>query len=164
MENRPPRSKNSLISICFASIVLTACNASEPEVVVQYQYDALGRLDWVEDKVNGNRDYDYDKVGNRIRLATNTSSDSDNNPFTGSLPAPTGTRASQFADCVWKASWDPVPGAVKYKVKDTHGYNHYTESTFVDDIQCLAGMPNSNKPVSVQACNANNLCGIVAPF
>lgn len=163
MENSPPRSTNMLIFICITALVLTACNASEPEVVVQYNYDALGRLDMVEDKVNGNRDYDYDKAGNRVLVATNTINDADNEAYTGRLPAPTGTKTSQFADCVWKASWDPVPGAVKYKVKDTHGDSHYTTSTSVDVI-CEAHMPSSNMPESVQACNANNLCGNVANF
>lgn len=163
MENSPPRSTIMLIFICITALVLTACNASEPEVVVQYNYDALGRLDMVEDKVNGNRDYDYDKAGNRVLVATNTINDADNEAFTGFLPAPTGTNISFFRDCVWEATWDPVPGAVKYEVKDSFGINHYTTSTNILII-CTTGKPTSNKPESVQACNANNLCGIVAHF
>ena len=163
MENNSTRTAKLPVSIYIATIFLTACGASEPEVVVQYKYDALGRLDLVEDKVNGNRDYDYDNVGNRLLVATSTSSDSGNETSPGRLPAPTGTKASYFADCVWRATWGSVPGAVKYEVKDTKGINHYTTTTNVD-IQCTTGMPSSNKPESVQACSADNLCGIVAFF
>ena len=35
-------------------------------VIVTYQYDALGRLKEVTDPKNGNRNYTYDKAGNRI--------------------------------------------------------------------------------------------------
>lgn len=35
---------------------------------VTYIYDALGRLTFVYDNINGNRDYDYDAAGNRTTL------------------------------------------------------------------------------------------------
>lgn len=35
---------------------------------IKYKYDELGRLTFVEDNVNGNRDYDYDAAGNRTAL------------------------------------------------------------------------------------------------
>ncbi|MDO8336345.1 MAG: hypothetical protein Q7T74_06215 [Candidatus Saccharibacteria bacterium] len=42
---------------------------------IRYSYDALGRLTFVEDSQNGNRDYDYDKAGNRLLVSTKVASD-----------------------------------------------------------------------------------------
>lgn len=41
---------------------------SSARQVIQYKYDALGRLTYVEDNINENRDYDYDAAGNRTSV------------------------------------------------------------------------------------------------
>ncbi len=41
-------------------------------------YDALGRLTFVEDSQNGNRDFDYDAAGNRTSVTIGTANDAAN--------------------------------------------------------------------------------------
>ncbi len=41
------------------------------EVIVRYEYDALGRLVKVNDPLNGNRNYHYDAAGNRTSVQKN---------------------------------------------------------------------------------------------
>ena len=50
---------------------------------ITYTYDALGRLTFVSDPANGNRDYDYDKAGNRLLVSVGTASDSAAEPGSG---------------------------------------------------------------------------------
>lgn len=45
-----------------------------------YAYDALGRLQFVQDSVNGNRDFDYDSAGNRTTVSESVVSE-DEDPF-----------------------------------------------------------------------------------
>jgi YD repeat-containing protein len=40
--------------------------------ILRYRYDALGRVICVEDSNNGNRDFTYDKAGNRSNVSLNT--------------------------------------------------------------------------------------------
>lgn len=42
---------------------------------VTYKYDALGRVTFVVDNVNGNRDYDYDSAGNRTSVTKGNTQD-----------------------------------------------------------------------------------------
>jgi YD repeat-containing protein len=130
---------------------------------VTYQYDALGRLTFVEDAANGNRDYDYDKAGNRLLVSTNTANDTAAEPGAVTFPAPTGLSKSQIANCAWRATWNPVSGAAKYLVKDTAGASVYVTTTFAD-IGCPSNNPSANMPKSVQACSASNVCGIKANY
>jgi YD repeat-containing protein len=146
----------TLLSLCLITTHLHAAT-------VNYQYDALGRLTFVEDAANGNRDYDYDKAGNRLLVSTNTTNDTAAEPGAASLPAPTGLSKSQIADCAWRASWNAVSGAAKYLVKDTSGGSVYVTATFAD-ISCPAHNPSGNMPKSVQACDASNVCGIKANY
>lgn len=127
-----------------------------------YTYDALGRLTFVADSVNGNRDYDYDKAGNRLLVSTNTTNDATAEPNT-TLPAPTGLYKSLIANCAWRATWNAVSGAAKYLVKDTTGGSSYVTTTFAD-IGCPSNNSSANMPKSVQACDASNVCGITANF
>lgn len=43
-------------------------NQAAPSMTVKYSYDELGHLILIEDPVNGNRNYQFDKVGNRLSL------------------------------------------------------------------------------------------------
>jgi hypothetical protein len=130
-----------------------------------YTYDALGRLTFVGDSVNGNRDYDYDKAGNRLLVATNVASDAAAEPgsVTLTLPAPTNPYKSLIGSCAWRATWDSVTGAAKYKVKDTNGVNQWVVITEAI-VQCPVGASSSNMPKTVQACNVDNICGQEANF
>jgi hypothetical protein len=56
---------------------------------LKYTYDALGRLTFVEDPVNGNRDYDYDAAGNRVLVSVNGANDAANDPATAAPSQPT---------------------------------------------------------------------------
>lgn len=55
---------------------------------LKYSYDALGRLTFVEDPANGNRDYDYDAAGNRILVSVGTGDDAASDPTTAAPSAP----------------------------------------------------------------------------
>ncbi len=120
---------------------------------VTYTYDALGRLTFVQDSLAGNRDYDYDKAGNRLLVSVNTASDAAAEPSVPS--APTGLQSNHYADCVHRASWNAsvssAPG-LYYFVRETRDAGKVTTDTTIF-IQCDRGYPNSNKPRSVKACN-----------
>jgi YD repeat-containing protein len=139
---------------CLVSSVFVLAQTSTGPKTLRYQYDALGRLTFTEDSVNGNRDFDYDKAGNRLFVATGTPSDDAAGPSTPPPPAkPTGLNAYRFADCVYKATWNAVPGATSYDVFDTRG-NKQTTSGLSVDVPCTLGQPESNKPNRVYACNS----------
>jgi YD repeat-containing protein len=133
-----------------------------------YTYDALGRLTYVADSANGNRDYDYDKAGNRVNVAINTASDGASEAAAFTFPAPIVQTPSLIANCAWRASWSAVPNATQYYVTDTsggslNGGNTYYTTTYAD-IGCPSNNSSANKPKSVQACNANKVCGTKALF
>jgi YD repeat-containing protein len=138
-----------LISLTFFSESLLAQSKT-----TKYTYDALGRLTFVTDPVNGNRDYDYDKAGNRLLVATNTASDAASEP--GAPSAPTGLQSNHFANCVHQASWNPssssAPG-LYYFVRESRDAGKTTTSTTIY-INCDYNDPSSNKPRSVTACNS----------
>jgi YD repeat-containing protein len=77
--------------------------------------------------------------------------------------APQNLRASFVANCVWRATWDAVPGAAYYRLRESVG----VERTVVApqaDVVCQGGNQNSNKPDRVRACNAAAACGTSASF
>lgn len=148
----------------------TGIPASTPKIasqatatVMSFTYDPLGRLTFATDSKNGNRDYDYDKAGNRLLVSTNTATDATAEPAPESLPAPTNLQYFQAASSAWKATWNSVIGATKYLVTDTSGSSQYVTTTEAY-ISCPISNPSSNKPRSVQACNASNVCGTTANF
>ncbi len=126
-----------------------------------YQYDALGRLTYVEDTVNGNRDYDYDKAGNRLVMAVGTSSDAAKEPGSqgpfGPPPKPLNLVAGNRYDCAWAASWSESPGATSYIFKSTRDQSKTLPATppLNTTVFCDSGTPSSNKPAWVQACNSS---------
>ncbi|MEY4590277.1 MAG: hypothetical protein RL497_2353 [Pseudomonadota bacterium] len=148
-KNTPSQVKQICIHSIFLTL-LTACAASEPEVVVKYQYDALGRLSYVEDIENGNRDYDYDKAGNRVLVATSTASDATKTPEVPPLPVPTGLTVSGPRTPIsdggggWDFSWSPVPGAVAY----AYQLNGEPTSTITTETSASSAGP---RPYSVEA-------------
>jgi hypothetical protein len=138
----------------------------------KYKYDALGRLTYVEDGVNGNRDYDYDKAGNRRNVAVGTANDGASEP--GPLPpppppppptvpaAPTGLGMTHVADCAWSGYWSASGGATSYIVRDTNGTEQTVPGTSAT-VSCPIGDPQSNKPRWVKACSSAG-CSAQASF
>lgn len=140
-----------------------AINPATQSKSLTYTYDELGRLTFVADPVNGNRDYDYDSAGNRVRVSTNTPNDSHVEPGVTILPAPTNLYYSQIYSCAWRATWSLVSGAAKYRVADTSGAVQFV-STNEAVVQCPVGNASGNKPRKVHACTVNNVCGTEAFF
>lgn len=90
------------------------------------------------------------------------------NPVVVTLPppapqAPQNARASLVASCVWRATWDAVPGAAHYRLRESVGVERTvvgTEATVV----CRSGSQNENKPDRVRACNSAGICGPTTTF
>ena len=156
---------------CSAAVSASAALAVNPATQTKttgYTYDALGRLTFVADSANGNRDYDYDKAGNRVNVAVNTASDGASEATAITFPAPVVQFPTLIADCAWRASWTAVPNATQYYVTDTsggslNGGNAYYRTTSAD-IGCPGHNSSANKPKSVKACNDNKVCGPEALF
>lgn len=66
--------RSSSSSSRSSSSISSSAVSVQPKTT-RYSYDALGRLTFVEDSQNGNRDYDYDAAGNRTKVATGITSD-----------------------------------------------------------------------------------------
>lgn len=69
------RSSSLNVSSSRASSNSSSSIAAIQSKTTRYTYDALGRLTFVEDPQNGNRDYDYDAAGNRTNVVTGVNSD-----------------------------------------------------------------------------------------
>lgn len=141
---------------CFAILLLSSLPLSlfAQTNTITYTYDELGRLTFVNDSVNGNRDYDYDKAGNRLNVATGVANDQVSEP--GAPTAPTGLSSNHYANCVHRASWNASTSAAPglyYFVRETRGAGKTTTETTIY-IECDYGNPSSNKPRSVKACNS----------
>ena len=143
---------NIKTAVCAVAITLSPYAHSQAKTT-GYTYDSLGRLTFVEDPVNGNRDYDYDKVGDRLNVAVRAVDDLGSKPKTPTLP--TGLSSNHAGDCYHRASWNAsvseAPG-LYYSVRETGGATQITTLTRVT-VQCPTGKPEYNKPRSVQACN-----------
>lgn len=131
-----------------------------------YTYDALGRLTFVTDSQNGNRDYDYDKVGNRLLVAVGGANDSTNEPGVAGPPVPTNPIASLGSFCVWNTWWGPSAGATSYVITDSLGTTYTTSGSpysYLWTSTCPNGNPYGRKPLYVKACNSSG-CSANAQF
>jgi hypothetical protein len=70
------------------SMMLVLLMEAAAGATLKYTYDALGRLTFVEDPVNGNLDYDYDAAGNRLLVSVGTADDAAADPETAAPTAP----------------------------------------------------------------------------
>lgn len=138
--------------------LLSACGGVS---TIKYEYDSLGRLTFVDDSVNGKRDYDYDPAGNRTLVANNIVSDEQAEPV--GIGSPTGLSQTHFADCTWKATWNVVPNAHHYEVTDIKGVTK-SVTTNVAYVDCVRGNPSDNKARHVTACDALGKCSFPAKF
>jgi YD repeat-containing protein len=154
-----------LAAITTVGMACTVAFAQTAKTTI-YQYDALGRLTFVEDSQNGNRDYDYDAAGNRRNVAAGTADDAASEPTTPPPPpppaAPAGLAKNYVANCSWSATWSAVSGATSYKFSDTAGAISTVTATN-KTVFCPADQPEANKPAWVRACNASG-CGYVSYF
>jgi YD repeat-containing protein len=141
------------------SLALLAADANAQTRTTTYRYDVLGRLTYVEDPVNGNRDFDYDPAGNRRMVASSTANDGSVEPgVPGPVgpPARPGSLVSQYRyDCAWLATWGAVVFASHFVFKSTREAAQQVALTPRSrTVFCDSGVPNSNKPQWVQACNS----------
>lgn len=143
----------ALLALC--SLPSLAPNALAASNTLKYTYDALGRLTFVEDAVNGNRDYDYDAAGNRIQV--NVGLEHDDGVPVVKLSAPTGLSCNGplSRSGGYKASWQPVAGAAFYIYEDWNGKEiHVSTTTATLEGKCFY----------VRACESSNACGAKTNF
>lgn len=117
-----------LLRISLASVLLHLAFLSNNILAapqqLDYTYDDLGRLTFVEDRVNGNRDYDYDAAGNRCTVAINVENDDETdcpvaeNPYSVLPVAPQALQLTGPFSPIggYSFSWLVVPGALSYQV------------------------------------------------
>jgi YD repeat-containing protein len=80
---------------------------------LKYTYDALGRLTFVEDPINGNRDYDYDAAGNRVLVSVNGANDAANDPATAAPSAPTArSHPATNSSGSYSVTWGEAAGSI----------------------------------------------------
>ena len=146
---------------CSNSKYRTVTVSIQDSLKVKYKYDALGRLTYVEDELNGHRDYDYDPAGNRTRLDTNVTSDDDNSDLSGGediLPAPTGlVYGGPYSYGYYRFQWDQVQYAVSYKITFSNASGSGTTS-YMNSAN-VRYFDSQTFPLYVQACNGDGLCG-----
>lgn len=145
----------------FSALLLSLlCSTSvfSVERTINYQYDGLGQLTFVEDSVNGNRDYDYDDAGNRKVVSVGQLSD--DAPTQPAPPIPTGLSCFMQAPNVYRASWNASTGATYYIIRSTGSVN--PERTVTSTSYYIDQGGASCK--WVKACNASNICSEKANF
>jgi YD repeat-containing protein len=167
-----------LLCQMFLLSLIGFISASSQAQTVKYKYDALGRLTFVEDATNGNRDFDYDKAGNRLLVSASTVNDAAAEPGTpgatpSTLTAPTGLSCYQSnGPTAWKGSWSAVPNAHYYVFRLGDNYvGSYVSNEPNNAIRVNGTSTNvmsintSTMPCKwVKACDANNNCGPQAYF
>ena len=101
----------SFAIVALAGVLYMPVIAGAQSKTTRYTYDVHGRLTFVEDSQNGNRDYDYDHAGNRSSVAVGTPNDAANESLPPVPPAkPTGLFKNYVADCE-----EPTVGLPKFK-------------------------------------------------
>ncbi len=125
---------------------------------IKFHYDELGQLTFVEDSVNGNRDYDYDDAGNREVVIIGQATDE--TPLPPPPAVPTGLFCNLQAPNVYRGSWNASSGAAYYIIRSTGSVNpeHKVTSTsyYIDEGGATCKW--------VKACNSSDVCSIKANF
>ncbi len=138
----------------FLGYCCLLANPTLAQQTLEYHYDELGRLTYVTDSVNGNRDYDYDPAGNRINTATGFKRDEDSEfvkPPSFSLPAPPAfslKKTEKHEPGVFQYTWDSVQGATHYEVDFSH------ESPGSVEVTLTSYGPTERPVTRVRARNA----------
>lgn len=128
-----------------------------------YTYDALGRLTFVTDPANGNRDYDYDKAGNRLLVSANSANDAATEPEVGvPLPAPVilpNQGCFQVAPGAYRGTWSAVTGAARYLYRTQNGNEYLVNGLQSEVYTSSCDWVRACSSTSIQSCN-----GIKADF
>ena len=179
-----------LLAAITGSLLCATLSGAQAKTTI-YTYDALGRLTYVQDSQNGNRDYDYDSAGNRLKVATGTASDAASEPGAAAPPyvagedplarvipaKPSNLFKNYITECSWRASWTLSQGATYYSHRTVGGRtsNIYpvnssggtsvqvTGDTITVTVNCPYGESQSYEPAWVKACNADG-CSDAATF
>ncbi len=141
---------------CLLILACISQAAFSAEVVVEYQYDAQGRVTFVKDGVNGNRDYDYDAAGNRTQTSVGQAQDDPVLP--PAPPPPTGLSCSLIAPNVYRAQWSG--SATYFIVRSTATTNPERQTTSNSFVIDQGGATCS----WVKACNQSNVCSAKVTF
>lgn len=119
--------KVTLTRMFVFSVLIFSGSVIAESQTLRYTYDELGRLTFVIDNINGNRDYDYDEAGNRCAVTVGAANDNQTacaTPPAPTVPArPTGlTIYGPFAPIGgYRCSWDEMPGAIRYELRLADG-------------------------------------------
>lgn len=148
----PPQSVHKLTAYIFASLLLQSPLAISGNTQL-YTYDALGRLTFVQDNQNGNRDYDYDAAGNRVAVVVGQATD---DPVLPPAPlSPSNARCnSVYAAGVYQASWSASSGASYY----IYSYIDSSGSSRSETLTSTQSPARTQRCSSVKACNSANIC------
>ena len=167
----------AFVVVLLAPLLWASDSDAQTAKTTVYKYDALGRLTFVEDSQNGNRDYDYDRMGNRLSVAVGGADDAASNPPSQAPLAPTGRSKNQIANCAWRATWTHSGGASSYSLKNTLNqiFTVYPVSSsgsgFTVDVvgstinvymNCPYNEPQANEPGTVKACNIDGCSSYVS--
>ncbi len=142
--------------ILLPMTALVPAIAASAEVVIEYQYDAQGRVTFVKDGTNGNRDYDYDAAGNRTQTSVGQAQDDPVLP--PAPPAPTGLSCSLIAPNVYRAQW--TGSATYFIVRSTASTNPERQTSSNSFVIDQSGATCS----WVKACNQSNVCSAKSNF
>lgn len=137
---------------------------------LKYHYDSLGRLTFVEDPTNGNRDYDYDAAGNRLLVSTSGATDASNEPASSSssscssssisgIPVAPKNLAVSFSGGLYISRWDASPGTNFYLLM----FDRAAPKQVPASPCGVHSSADSLRPISVQACNASG-CSSASNF
>jgi YD repeat-containing protein len=136
------------------SALLLAFSLSPLAQIIKYKYDSLGRVTFVEDAVNGNRDYDYDKNGNRTSVVIGTTSDTQVEGSESDIALPMRPEIPTEAKYVgplssygggYSFSWKASSKSTFYKIT----FKDSSTATFTGTTGSTAG----TYPIYVAGCN-----------
>jgi hypothetical protein len=150
--------KKVIALICAPFLLWAGDLAAQVAKTTTYSYDALGRLTYVNDSVNGNRDFDYDAAGNRRLVAVGTANDPAAEPGLAPPAKPISLTSQYMYSCAWAAGWTAPAGETitSYKFKDVSNPTQTLSASVLNaTVSCDSPNPSNNKPKWVQACNAS---------
>jgi YD repeat-containing protein len=130
---------------------------------LKYTYDALGRITFVEDPANGNRDYDYDAAGNRVLVSVGGNNDAANDPATAAPSVPSAlSNPATNASGTYPVSWGEAAGHItSYELWEANNPSFSGETRVFNGLALgytLTGRIDGTYYYRVRACNGS-ACG-----